>query len=44
VFLPEKADERPRQWAYISDYDVRLTTLEEARKGKAYMVMYRPSR
>jgi hypothetical protein len=39
----EKADtagKRPRQWAYISDHVVRLTTLEEVLKAKAYMCMY----
>ena len=30
----------PRKWAYISDTVVRLTTLEEVLKVKAYMCMY----
>ncbi|KAJ3893631.1 hypothetical protein GG344DRAFT_42948, partial [Lentinula edodes] len=30
----------PRQWAYISDTVVRLTTLEEVLKAKAYICMY----
>lgn len=30
----------PRQWAYISDTVVRLTTLDEALKSKAYMCLY----
>ncbi|KAG6813054.1 hypothetical protein H0H92_014326 [Tricholoma furcatifolium] len=30
----------PRQWAYISDTIVRLTTLEEVLKAKAYICMY----
>lgn len=29
-----------RQWAFISDTVVRLTTLEEALKAKAYICMY----
>lgn len=29
-----------RQWAYISDTIVRLTTLEEVLKAKAYICMY----
>ncbi|PFH47742.1 hypothetical protein AMATHDRAFT_50064 [Amanita thiersii Skay4041] len=29
-----------RQWAYISDTDVRLTTIEEVLKAKAYICMY----
>ena len=29
-----------RQWAYISDQVVRLTTLEEVLKAKAYICMY----
>jgi hypothetical protein len=29
-----------RQWAYISDTVVRLTTLEEVLKAKAYICMY----
>ena len=38
----EKRDgpKRPRQWAYISDTVVRLTTLEEVLKAKAYICMY----
>jgi len=31
---------RSRQWAYISDTIVRLTTLEEVLKAKAYICMY----
>ncbi|KAF5383153.1 hypothetical protein D9615_004960 [Tricholomella constricta] len=31
---------RQRQWAYISDTIVRLTTLEEVLKAKAYLCMY----
>lgn len=30
----------PRQWAYISDTVVRLTTLDEVLKSKAYMCLY----
>lgn len=30
----------PRRWAYISDTVVRLTTLEEVLKAKAYICMY----
>ncbi|KDQ22433.1 hypothetical protein PLEOSDRAFT_1114588 [Pleurotus ostreatus PC15] len=30
----------PRQWAYISDTVVRLTTLEDVLKAKAYLCMY----
>jgi len=30
----------PRQWAYISDTIVRLTTLEEVLKAKAYICLY----
>jgi len=33
-------DKRDRQWAYISDTIVRLTTLEEVLKAKAYICMY----
>ncbi|KIY71385.1 cysteine proteinase [Cylindrobasidium torrendii FP15055 ss-10] len=33
-------EEQPRQWAYISDTVVRLTTLEEVLKAKAYICMY----
>jgi hypothetical protein len=29
-----------REWAYISDTIVRLTTLEEVLKAKAYICMY----
>ena len=29
-----------RQWAYISDTVVRLTTLDEVLKSKAYMCLY----
>jgi len=38
----EKVHEKnePRQWAYISDTVVRLTTLEEVLKSKAYMCLY----
>jgi hypothetical protein len=38
----EKIHEKnePRQWAYISDTVVRLTTLEEVLKSKAYMCLY----
>ncbi|KAF7365127.1 Ubiquitin carboxyl-terminal hydrolase [Mycena venus] len=35
---PSSAQER--QWAYISDTVVRLTTLEEVLKAKAYICMY----
>ncbi|KAH9887258.1 hypothetical protein C8Q73DRAFT_713365 [Cubamyces lactineus] len=31
---------QPRQWAYISDTVVRLTTLDEVLKAKAYICMY----
>ncbi|CAL1708911.1 unnamed protein product [Somion occarium] len=31
---------QPRQWAYISDTIVRLTTIEEVLKAKAYICMY----
>ena len=34
----EKND--PRQWAYISDTVVRLTTLDEVLKSKAYLCLY----
>ncbi|KAG7446980.1 cysteine proteinase [Guyanagaster necrorhizus] len=41
---PTSADSTPqrshRQWAYISDTIVRLTTLEEVLKAKAYICMY----
>jgi hypothetical protein len=30
----------PRKWAYISDTVVRLATLEEVLKAKAYICMY----
>lgn len=30
----------PRQWAYISDQVVKLTTLEEVLKAKAYLCLY----
>lgn len=38
----DKAHEKnePRQWAYISDTVVRLTTLDEVLKSKAYMCLY----
>lgn len=44
----EKSDKRekgpemnePRQWAYISDTVVRLTTLGEVLKSKAYLCLY----
>jgi hypothetical protein len=38
----EKIQEKnePRQWAYISDTVVRLTTLDEVLKSKAYMCLY----
>ena len=38
----DKAHEKnePRQWAYISDTVVRLTTLEEVLKSKAYICLY----
>lgn len=29
-----------RQWAHISDTTVRLTTLEEVLRAKAYICMY----
>ena len=29
-----------RQWAYVSDTHVRLTTLEEVLNSKAYICMY----
>ena len=42
---PDKHDKiheksEPRQWAYISDTVVRLTTLDEVLKSKAYMCLY----
>jgi len=30
----------PREWTYISDTVVRLTTLDEVLKSKAYMCLY----
>ncbi|OCH93940.1 peptidase C19, ubiquitin carboxyl-terminal hydrolase 2 [Obba rivulosa] len=37
----EQKSKRPqRQWAYISDTVVRLTTIEEVLKAKAYICMY----
>ncbi|THH28444.1 hypothetical protein EUX98_g5736 [Antrodiella citrinella] len=36
----ERKSHPPRQWAYISDTVVRLTTLEEVLKAKAYICMY----
>lgn len=38
----EKIHEKnePRQWAYISDTVVRLTTLDEVLKSKAYICLY----
>ncbi|KAF9653751.1 hypothetical protein BDM02DRAFT_3107735 [Thelephora ganbajun] len=38
----EKIHEKnePRQWAYISDTVVRLTTLDEVLKSKVYMCLY----
>ncbi|KAF8970229.1 hypothetical protein BDZ97DRAFT_1792545 [Flammula alnicola] len=42
--MPEPAHHHPnpaeRQWAYISDTVVRLTTLEEVLHAKAYICMY----
>ncbi|KAK1235865.1 hypothetical protein PQX77_000895 [Marasmius sp. AFHP31] len=35
-----KGPPAPRQWAYISDTVVRLTTLEEVLKAKAYICLY----
>jgi hypothetical protein len=40
---PNSDDPKPtpgRQWAYVSDTVVRLTTLEEVLKAKAYICMY----
>lgn len=38
---PDKHEKNePRQWAYISDTVVRLTTLDEVLKSKAYMCLY----
>ncbi|KAI8986639.1 hypothetical protein BD414DRAFT_536564 [Trametes punicea] len=36
----DQRQRQPRQWAYISDTVVRLTTLEEVLKAKAYICMY----
>lgn len=38
----DKAREKneARQWAYISDTVVRLTTLDEVLKSKAYLCLY----
>ncbi|KAJ3748007.1 cysteine proteinase [Lentinula detonsa] len=38
--LPPPPSGRSRQWAYISDTVVRLTTLQEVLKAKAYICMY----
>ncbi|KAJ4468897.1 hypothetical protein J3R30DRAFT_3555146 [Lentinula aciculospora] len=38
--LPPLPAGGPRQWAYISDTVVQLTTLEEVLKAKAYICMY----
>ncbi|KAJ3980384.1 hypothetical protein F5890DRAFT_1541804 [Lentinula detonsa] len=38
--LPPPSSGRSRQWAYISDTVVRLTTLQEVLKAKAYICMY----
>ncbi|KAJ3855411.1 peptidase C19, ubiquitin carboxyl-terminal hydrolase 2 [Lentinula lateritia] len=38
--IPPPPTGGPRQWAYISDTVVRLTTLEEVLKAKAYICMY----
>ncbi|KAJ3840857.1 cysteine proteinase [Lentinula raphanica] len=38
--LPPPPTGGPRQWAYISDTVVRLTTLQEVLKAKAYICMY----
>ena len=35
-----KSASNERQWAYISDTAVRLTTLEEVLHAKAYICMY----
>ncbi|KAI0824848.1 hypothetical protein BC628DRAFT_1321380 [Trametes gibbosa] len=37
---PRPSQAHPRQWAYISDTVVRLATLEEVLKAKAYICMY----
>lgn len=34
------SDKQTRRWAYVSDTVVRLTTLEEVLKAKAYICMY----
>lgn len=34
------SDKQSRRWAYISDAVVRLTTIEEVLKAKAYICMY----
>lgn len=36
----DKAVSEERQWAFISDTAVRLTTLEEVLRAKAYICMY----
>ncbi|EMD34764.1 hypothetical protein CERSUDRAFT_116959 [Gelatoporia subvermispora B] len=36
----QKPAKRQRQWAYISDTVVRLTTIDEVLKAKAYICMY----
>ncbi|KAJ6572075.1 hypothetical protein B0H19DRAFT_1132473 [Mycena capillaripes] len=38
--VAESPAKQERQWAYISDTVVRLTTLEEVLKAKAYICMY----
>ncbi|KAJ3783905.1 hypothetical protein GGU10DRAFT_272528 [Lentinula aff. detonsa] len=38
--LPPPPSGKSRQWAYISDTVVRLTTLQEVLKAKAYICMY----
>ena len=35
-----KLPSEERQWAFISDTSVRLTTLEEVLRAKAYICMY----
>ena len=35
-----KSSSDARQWAFISDTTVRLTTLEEVLRAKAYICMY----
>ncbi|KIP03560.1 hypothetical protein PHLGIDRAFT_130077 [Phlebiopsis gigantea 11061_1 CR5-6] len=37
---PPSSEKQPRRWAYVSDTVVRLTTLEEVLKAKAYICMY----